>query len=96
MSNLQKIGPSDILDRIWTDKLDNGKSNDFTVLWYLGHGLVSDIGKKKKTKEKYAALLWFYLFEQICASLKRYPLMSLSSLLHYNDEPVELSLITAG
>lgn len=95
MSNLQKIGPSDILDWIWTDNIDNGKSNDFTVLWYLGHGLVSDIGKKK-TEEKYGALLWFYLCEQICASLKDYPLMSLSSLLHYNNEPVELLLITAG
>lgn len=31
--NLQKIGPSDILDQIWTDDLDNGKSNDFTVMW---------------------------------------------------------------
>lgn len=27
------IGPTDILDQIWTNDLDNGKSNDFIVMW---------------------------------------------------------------
>lgn len=65
VSNSGKIEPSNT----WTD---------FELVTYIVENQMSLLLCSNWGKEKHVALSQFYLFEQICASLKGHPVTSLS------------------